>query len=426
MDTAAAEYELSKTMASGLSYEAARKQLTASQADLLDAAFQQRVSDVLARHGTSQHIRTDAEIDKWAVDKWNKSAYRHSKYATAAHRTILDDARMYKRHSHEEQQYTDIAQKYLVARINATVNGTAFVNPLTKSDLQFIQSKDPNWEMHLDTTANLTHAQQVHTAQNLNGIQESMLASIAAGDKIDLSEEEQQLLQQNPLQSQTILDRVHDAEHQKLMRDYVSKTASDLNISTTELADYYEHVNAGMKPETAWMLQAHQQGFLNVAQYDKYRTSANPEDDLQTTMTQQQQFAQKALDLHARATKAGFEDVDSYLLNEMPGFEYNADASEISAAHSMDMTLPEYLQYLEGIRDDPNKDPEYTRQWNADMYHLAKTYTDIVDGSAPKIDPVLERAQYDLEDMIQRSELGGAAVASALPAYVDHKGDIVQ
>jgi hypothetical protein len=46
--------------------------------------------------------------------------------------------------------------------------------------------------------------------------------------------------------------------------------------------------------------------------------------------------------------------------------------------------------------------------------------------SAPKIDPVLEKAQYDLEDMIQRSELGGAAVASALPAYVDHKGDIVQ
>ena len=60
------------------------------------------------------------------------------------------------------------------------------------------------------------------------------------------------------------------------------------------------------------------------------------------------------------------------------------------------------------------------------MYHLAKTYTDIVDCSAPKIDPVLEKAQYDVEDMIQRSELGGVAVASALPAYVDHKGDIVQ
>ena len=41
------------------------------------------------------------------------------------------------------------------------------------------------------STAELVHAQHLSTAKQLNGIQETMLAQIAAGESIDLTDEEQ-------------------------------------------------------------------------------------------------------------------------------------------------------------------------------------------------------------------------------------------
>jgi len=137
-----------------------------------------------------------------------------------------------------------------------------------------------------------------------------MLASIAAGEKVDLTQDELELLQQNPLQGQAILDRIHDAENQKMMRDTITETADDLNISYLELARYYDNVNEGMTSERAWGIQAHSQGFLTVEDYERFRTR-DPELHLEDIMAGQQEFAQKALDLHAKATEAGFDDVDT-------------------------------------------------------------------------------------------------------------------
>ena len=53
------------------------------------------------------------------------------------------------------------------------------------------------------TTSNLVHAHQIITAQRLEGVQEVMLAQIADGQKVDLTDEERELLQQNGTQAHT-------------------------------------------------------------------------------------------------------------------------------------------------------------------------------------------------------------------------------
>jgi len=292
---------------------------------------------------------------------------------------------------------------------------------LTDEEQKTLESMDPNWRYHLVTTANLAHTHQILTAQRLEGIQENMLASITAGEKVDLTQEELNLLQQNPVQGQAILDRVHDAENQKMMRDTIAKTADDLNISYSDLAQYYDNVNEGMTPERAWGIQAHSQGFLSVADYERFRTK-DPELHLDDLMADQQEFARKALDLHAKATEAGFDDVDSYLLENDPNYEYNMETSELTAAHSLGLTLPEYLQYMQGVRDDPYKDADGMRQWDADMYDLAKEYTDIADGKAPAITPEDEAVQYAKELHTQQAMLAEYAPTQS---YVDPDGNII-
>ena len=274
-------------------------------------------------------------------------------------------------------------------------------------------------------TATYTHGsglfRLLRLAQQLDSIQEGMLASIAAGEKVDLTQEELQLLQQNPLQGQAILDRVHEAESQKMMRDTVTKTADDLNISYSDLAQYYDNVNDGMTPEKAWGVQAHMQGFVSPADYDAFRTQ-DPELHLDDIMNGQRDFATKMLDLHAKATDAGFHYVDTYLLHEDPDFQYSMDTSELSNAHSMGLTLPEYLQYLQGVRDDPYTDAKNMRQWDADMFDLAKTYTDVADGKAPRINPEDQAKQFAIEEDMQRAILSTYAPTGQ---YVSQDGEIM-
>ena len=139
-------------------------------------------------------------------------------------------------------------------------------------------------------------------------------------------------------------------------------------------------------------------------------------------MADQQEFARKALDLHAKATEAGFDDVDSYLLENDPDYEYNMETSELSTAHSLGLTIPEYLQYLQGVRDDPYKEADGMRQWDADMYDLAKEYTDIADGKAPAITPEDEAVQYAKELHTQQAMLAEYAPTQS---YVDPDGNII-
>ena len=204
------------------------------------------------------------------------------------------------------------------------------------------------------------------------------------------------------------------------MRDTIAKTADDLNISYRDLGQYYDNVNDGMTPEHAWGIQAHSQGFLSTADYDTFR-SKDPELHLDDIMNEQREFATRMLDLHAKATDAGFTFTDSYLLHE--DFEYSMNTSELSAAHSMGLTLPEYLQYLQGIRDDPYKDAKSMQQWDADMFDLASTYTDVADGKAPKINPEDEAKQFAKEEIYQRMILEQYAPTQT---YIDTEGQIVQ
>ena len=98
------------------------------------------------------------------------------------------------------------------------------------------------------------------------------------------------------------------------------------------------------------------------------------------------------------------------------------DTSELSNAHSMGLTLPEYLQYLQGVRDDPYTDAENMRQWDADMFDLAKTYTDVADGKAPSINPEDQAKQFAIEEDMQRAILSTYAPTGQ---YVGHDGEIM-
>ena len=163
------------------------------------------------------------------------------------------------------------------------------------------------------------------------------------------------------------------------------------------------------------------QGFVSTADYDAFRTQ-DPELHLDDIMNGQRDFATKMLDLHAKAIDAGFQYVDTYLLHEDPNFQYSMDTSELSIAHSMGLTLPEYLQYLQGVRDDPYTDAENMRQWDADMFDLAKTYTDVADGKAPRINPEDQAKQFAIEEDMQRAILSTYAPTGQ---YVSQDGEIM-
>ena len=186
------------------------------------------------------------------------------------------------------------------------------------------------------------------------------------------------------------------------MRDFVDRTTTDLKISSRDLSQYLEDVNSGTAPEQAWAKQAYKHGFFTVDDYEKARM--DPDNYLKGIMDNYKEFATKTLLIHQKARDKGFEDIDSYLMAEDPEFKYSPVASEISTAHQLGMTLPEYTQYLQGIRDDPMVDGQNMMNWNADMYNLAKTYTDIKDGRAPKIDLEVERQQFEAETALQQKE----------------------
>lgn len=401
---AAAEYKLSELMAAGSSYDEAKAALDPQQQKLLVSSFGQQVENTMSQnYGSSPHIQTDAEIDRWVEDKWKRSAYRGTKYSSTARRTLMDDAKQMKRAAKSLRDYRDTARKYLAAKIAAQANGTPFINPLTSSEINLLHSKDPDYELHLNTTANLTHAQQVNTANQLNDIQEVMLTAISTGDQIELTDDEKEILRSNPSQTKLIMQKVHEAEHSKQMRDFVTATAKELNITEKDVGDYYDNINKGLTPEQSWMLQSTNHGFLSVTQYDEYRTTTTPEHFLHEVMTQQQDFANKAVEYHTKAVNNGFSTVDEYLANE--GIE--SDYIEIKTAHTLGLDVDEFQQYMQGIRDDPYKESKGKQRWNADMYNLAKTYTNIKDGKAPKIDKVVEQQKIQTENqqLSQKTEI---------------------
>ena len=324
-----------------------------------------------------------------------------------------------------EANYRAVANKYLAAYITAQANGrlSSFQTPLTSDEQDTLTAMDANWLAHLQTTANLVHAHQVLTARSLQHVQDSMIASIAAGETIDLSDDDMTLLKQNPEQSAAIMNSVHDAENQQRMRDTVTKTADDLNVSFADLASYYDRVNAGMTAERAWKLQAHTQGFLSVDDYERFRTK-DPEAHMDDIMTAQQDFARKALDLHSKATDAGFDSVDEYLLQNDPAFAFQANASEIAMAHELGLTIPEYVQFLQGVVETPSSGVDFAHTWNADMYKLAKKYTDIAGvGDASSIDPETEAIRYAREVHTQHALMQQYEPTAT---YVDPvQGDII-
>lgn len=249
----------------------------------------------------------------------------------------------------------------------------------------------------LSSTADLIHAQHLSTAKQLNGIQESMLGQIAAGQAIDLTDEEQKLLQDNPLQSQAILDRVHDAEQHKMMRDYVVKTADDLSITPQDFSEFLSNVDGGMTEDQAWAEQAHTHGFLSTADYEQYRQAmaklhltpgyfiAEDYDTfdesevapmLKDVMDDQRQFATKTVLMHQKAVDAGFENIDEYLHATDPSYEFARDTSELGSAHALGMNVDEYIQFLTEIRDVPSTDAEYMRDYVGYSYKYGKTQVD--------------------------------------------------
>lgn len=432
---AKAETYLSRLLATGkyASYadaKAAMQKNRPSWAERIDGDFENEALNALAgKHGDRPTYDTIEELQeqrKHALEKWNNSAHytgHGMRYGSLFWNSA--PSRVTSKYDQEikEAQYRAIANKFLASYMTAEANNRLdmFQMPLTPDEQKTLDSMDPNWRYHLETTGNLAITHQKLTAQRLERIQEHMLASIATGENVDLTQDEMDFLQQNPVQGEAILSRVHDAENQKMMRDTIAKTADDLNVSYTDLAQYYDNVNDGMTPERAWNIQAHSQGFISAADYERFRTN-DPELHLEDIMTGQQEFARKALDLHAKANDAGFDDVDSYLLQNDPQFEFTADASEIATAHELGFTIPEYLQYLQGVREDPYTTGEGMRQWDADMYNLAKTYTDIADGKAPEIDPVREAARYANEMHTQKAMLEQYAPTQS---YVDPNGDIM-
>jgi len=253
------------------------------------------LNTLAGKHGDRPTYDTIEELQeqrKEALKKWNSSAHwtgHGLRYGSLFWNS--EPTRVTAKYDQEiqEARYRAIANKYLASYITAQANNQldSFQMPLTDEEQETLTSMDPNWRYHLVTTANLAHTHQVLTAQRLEGVQENMLASIAAGEKVDLTQDELELLQQNPLQGQAILDRVHDAENQKMMRDTIAETADDLNISYLDLARYYDNVNEGMTSERAWGIQAHSQGFLTVEDYERFRTR-DPELHLEEIMAGQQ------------------------------------------------------------------------------------------------------------------------------------------
>ena len=434
--TAKAQNYLSTLLASGdyASYDEARAAMTSrrpSWVENLGDGFESEATDTLdgTTHGSRPTYATVEQLQKQrkaALTSWNNSAHYSghglrygSLFWNSAPASVTSkyDQRI------AEAKYRDIANRYLSAYITAQANNRldVFKTPLSEDEQTTLTHMDPDWMAHLQTTANLVHAHQVMTAQRLNAVQESMLAAIAAGETIDLTPEQTRLLQENDVQAKAIMSRVHDVENQRLLRDTITHTADALNISYADLAQYYDNVNAGMTPDRAWKQQAHSQGFFSVAEYELFR-SKDPEAHLEEVMTEQRHFAQKALDLHAKAMDAGYDNVDQFLIEHDPDFDFSANASEIATAHEFGMTVPEYMQYMRGVVDAPSKDAQYGQKWDAYMYKLAKSYTDVRNSKAPTIDTVDEAAQYARETHIQQAMHQKYAPTET---YVDPRGDIV-
>jgi len=167
------------------------------------------------------------------------------------------------------------------------------------------------------------------------------LTRVQNGEKVTLSNEERQLLQND----QNFAERLAVAMAPQIDRENAENNAASLGISYERYQKMNEDIENGMDKNSALAKQqlseARSRGYLTIEEYYKM-----PQ---QQAKAEAQQKANDYLDAQKRANVAGYFGVDEYAYFRGHQQDWTPKASQILKAHELGLTSKQYMDFLHQV-----------------------------------------------------------------------------
>ena len=294
----------------------------------------------------------------------------------------------------QAERMQQLSTRLIQARLNATVSGKPFADPLSSAENAELQKLDPDYARRAQVYSSLFHTRSVEQATHMNELEADIVTRVQKGEQVDLTDDERQILSLDPDFAQRL---------QNAMKPQIDRESADrLGLSLDQYYSYAADVHNGMREQSAYqkqlLSQAREAGYMSISDYQLAQRS---EKDAAQVKEDERAFAQSFLNMQKEAKEAGYYTVDEFAYQGRMT-EWTPKSSQIMKAHEMGLTQQEYLDYM-----------SHLAAGNTNAYTMAK---DAHHGS--------EQEERRLDDLHFQDELLAAGY-DPTQGYASLEGDVV-
>ena len=405
-----AQYKLIQSLQAN-DFDVARAQsaLSAAERKLIDATFMQTVTNALeGKQPPSSGLKSSADIEREHQKQLNDMkalalAGVNQQYAVRQYQVDLDQART-------RERMQQLQGKLISAHMNATVNNTQYVNPLTDSETSELEGMDPDYARRAEMYANMYNSQAVHYATTQQQLETAVEERVANGETFTLTDEERAMLAADS----SFAVRLQESMQPRIDQEYADELGLSLDRYLNMVADVH---NGDSDSDEAYLealtAEAKEKGYADVENYiadfesgteQQLKLESEQRKKLALTEEQYLTFVEKSGEPGANsdevyksmilniARNAGYTSVDDYLEDQADGTqtalemekvelskfseaqqdlegsetidehrfkadmsEWTPEVSQILRAHAMGLNSEQYRNYMQRLTADANE-----------------------------------------------------------------------
>ena len=98
----------------------------------------------------------------------------------------------------QAERMQQLSTRLIQARLNATVSGKPFVDPLSSAENAELQKLDPDYARRAQVYSSLFHTRSVEQATHMNELEADIVTRVQKGEQVDLTDDERQILSLDP------------------------------------------------------------------------------------------------------------------------------------------------------------------------------------------------------------------------------------
>ena len=159
----------------------------------------------------------------------------------------------------QAERMQQLSTRLIQARLNATVSGKPFVDPLSSAENAELQKLDPDYARRAQVYSSLFHTRSVEQATHMNELEADIVTRVQKGEQVDLTDDERQILSLDPDFAQRL---------QNAMKPQIDRESADrLGLSLDQYYSYAADVHNGMREQSAYqkqlLSQAREAGYMS-------------------------------------------------------------------------------------------------------------------------------------------------------------------